>query len=322
MHKIPVGVLGASGFAGRVLCDLVVAHPRLELAFAAANERRGDRITAGAQTITLVAADDASLKSAAVVFAALPHGVAATWVQRATEAGAQVVDLSSDFRPGAPGLPGITAPYGLTEYAREELHGSQVVANPGCYATAILIALLPLVERCLIPAGAMVSVSAASGTTGAGASPKPELLFAEVTENFRAYSVGNEHRHLAEMRATLARAGGDLDVVFTPHLLPVARGILATITVPLTEELVDPLQPWRERYAGEPFIHVGTETPSLRDVVYRNTVRISVSRAAGTRVPTLIVTAAIDNLLKGAAGQALQNANLLLGLDEPMGLPA
>jgi N-acetyl-gamma-glutamyl-phosphate reductase len=147
-------------------------------------------------------------------------------------------------------------------------------------------------------------------------------LFGEVTENFKAYAVGNTHRHLAEMRAVLDENGADADLIFTPHLLPVARGILATITVPVTEQLADPLAPWRDEFGGEPFVEIDAEPPTLRDVVRRNVVRISASHVAGMRRPTLLILSAIDNLVKGAAGQAVQNANVVLGLDEPAGLPA
>jgi N-acetyl-gamma-glutamyl-phosphate reductase len=145
-----------------------------------------------------------------------------------------------------------------------------------------------------------------------------------VAEDFRAYSVGNNHRHVAEMQAVTQELGGrNNDILFTPHLLPVSRGILATITVPTIEERAeDALSLWKECYSGEPFIEVTSEPPTLRDVVRRNVVRISVTRAANMRQPTLIIISAIDNLMKGAAGQAIQNANVLLGLSEPTGLPA
>jgi N-acetyl-gamma-glutamyl-phosphate reductase len=246
-------------------------------------------------------------------------------VARAREAGAKVVDLSADLRPGS-GAEGdvgtIRAPYGLTELTRGQVRGAEVVANPGCYPTATLLALLPLLVRELVPPGVTITVSAASGVTGAGFTPRHDLLFAEVAEDFRPYAVGNTHRHLAEMRAVIRQLGADADLVFTPHLLPVSRGILATITVPLAEPLADPLAPWREQYGGEPFIEVTSDVPTLRDVVHRNVARITALPAAGVRRPTLLVIAAIDNLVKGAAGQALQNANLLLGLDETLGLPA
>jgi N-acetyl-gamma-glutamyl-phosphate reductase len=195
------------------------------------------------------------------------------------------------------------------------------VANPGCYPTAILLALHPLARRGLIAGDGIIAVTAASGTTGAGSSARPDLLFSEVSEDFRAYGVGNGHRHLAEMRATLGDLGVTSDLIFTPHLLPVARGILATIVVPLTEPVDDPLSLWREAFTGEPFLEVSAAPPTLRDVARRNVVRVFATIAAGTRRPTLIVLSAIDNLVKGAAGQALQNANLMMGLDEIQGLP-
>ncbi|MFL5582079.1 MAG: N-acetyl-gamma-glutamyl-phosphate reductase [Gemmatimonadaceae bacterium] len=321
MHKIPVGVLGASGYAGRELCALLLRHPAVALAFAGAQGQRGQsaRVGGGA-TVTFIGNDEAPLDGAALVFCALPHGASAPYVTRARAAGAKVVDLSADLRPGNGGC--TPAAYGLTEWLRDTIRGADVVANPGCYPTATLLALLPLLERGLVADGATITVNAASGVTGAGLTPKPELLFGEVTENFTAYGVGNEHRHLAEMRAAVAALGADVDVLFTPHLLPVARGILATITVPLREPLAEPLALWRERYAGEPFIEITTSVPTLREVAHRNVVRISATSAANVRTPTLVVTAAIDNLVKGAAGQALQNANLLLGLEESAGLPA
>ena len=323
-------MLGGSGYAGRELCELVARHPAARLAFVTASERQGAHARFGGTGMTFVAAEDAKLADAQLVFSALPHGASAQWVGAAHDAGAKVVDLSADLRPGnggsaisAKGFTGAmaSAPYGLTEHARDLVRAAEIVANPGCYPTVTLLALLPLVVRELLAPGATITVNAASGVTGAGFTPKRELMFAEVADDFRPYSIGNSHRHLAEMRAVLASLGSDADLIFTPHLLPVARGILATIAVPLAEPLVDVLAPWREHYAGEPFIEVREEMPSLKDVVRRNVVRISATMAEGVRTPTVIVVAAIDNLVKGAAGQALQNANLLLGLDETMGLP-
>jgi N-acetyl-gamma-glutamyl-phosphate reductase len=355
MHKIPVGVLGASGYAGRELCGLIAAHPQLSLAFATADSRRGERArvrvpgTGAPAEVTFVAPDDARLDEVALVFSALPHGASAAWSARARAAGAKVVDLSSDLRPGHVtteltqtlgarraminhGATGAASadtddtpdaiPYGLPELFRDDVRGADVVANPGCYPTSILVGLAPLAERGLLAPGATVSVAAASGVSGAGNSPKADMLFGEVTEDFRAYGAGNVHRHLPEMRSTLDRLGADIDLVFTPHLLPVARGILATMTVPVTEMPADVPGLWRERYAGEPFVEIaeGSAVPTLRDVTYRNVVRIAAMPLQGMRRPTLLVLSAIDNLVKGAAGQALQNANLMLGLDETAGL--
>jgi N-acetyl-gamma-glutamyl-phosphate reductase len=330
---ISVGVLGASGYAGRELCALIAGHPSLRLAFATANSQRGTTLTVKAggrvHDVPLVATDDISLGDAELIFSALPHGASAEWVAKAIAAGARVVDLSSDMRPGHGGnahaLPdGVPSspPYGLTELFREQIRGARVVANPGCYATSVLLALAPLAKAGLIATGSTVSIAAASGVSGAGASPKLELLYAEVTENFRAYGVGNSHRHLHEMRDTMSLLGADCDLLFTPHLLPLDRGILSTITVSLTHELSDPLAPFRDMYAGEPFIEVTSALPALADVAHRNVVRINAIVPSGMRAPILTVFSAIDNLVKGAAGQAVQNANLMLGLDETAGLQA
>ena len=314
-----MGVLGASGYAGRELCALVARHPDMQLAFAAAHGRAGESIKVAGQTLRLSRLDEAPLAHARLIFSALPHGVSVDWVRRGRDAGAKVVDLSADLRPGN-GAP-IDAPYGLTELTRDQVRVADVVANPGCYPTAILMGLLPLARGGHIAPGRTIAVTAASGTTGAGSNPRADLLFSEISEDFRAYGVGNEHRHLAEMSSVLHEMGGDADLVFTPHLLPVARGILATMVVPLRAPIVDPLSLWREAFAGEPFLECSAEPPTLRDVTHRNVVRVCAMMAAGTREPTMIVLSAIDNLMKGAAGQALQNANLMLGIDETRGLP-
>ena len=327
VNKILVGVLGASGYAGRELCGLVAQHPELELAFATANEQRGQTVRIGGRPLTFQGPDDVALESAAVVFCALPHGASLPWVNRARQAGARVVDLSSDLRPGhASG----DAVYGMPELRagpagallREKIRTADIVANPGCYPTSILLALSPLIRAGVVAPGATVIANSASGVTGAGNTPKREYLFAEVSDDYRAYGVGNTHRHLKEMTATLGVLGADADLVFTPHLLPVARGILSTITVPLRAPLDDPLAIYRDAYAGEAFIELAEQQPTLHDVVQRNVVRIAATMIQGTRTPTLLVTSAIDNLVKGAAGQALQNANLMLGLEETLGLPA
>lgn len=319
MHKIPVGVLGASGYAGRELCAFIHQHPRLSLAFATANAQRGERLELPGGAVTFVATEDAPLASAALVFSSLPHGASAEWVARARSAGARVVDLSADLRIGNGAAENV--PYGLTEWQRDAVRGAQVVANPGCYPTSALLGLLPLLEANLIASGATVSVNSASGVTGAGLSPRIDLLFGEVTENFRAYGVGNSHRHLNEMRAAVAMTDANCDLLFTPHLLPIARGILSTITVPLREPLAQPLTLWQQRYSGERFVEVVDALPELRQVQHRNVARIAVRPVEHLRTPTLQIFSAIDNLVKGAAGQALQNANLMLGLDEALGLP-
>ncbi len=314
-------MLGASGYAGRELCSLIQRHDGLSLAFATANSQRGETVELPrGGRVTFVGTNEVRLDAAALVFSALPHGTSAEWVARARAAGVRVVDLSADLRIGNGASDGI--PYGLTELRREQIRSAECVANPGCYPTSALLALAPLFEQGLIASGAQVNISAASGVTGAGLSPRLDLLFGEVTENFRAYGVENAHRHLNEMRALTTEYGADVDLLFTPHLLPVARGILSTITVPLARPLTDLLDPWRTRYAGERFIEIEQALPELRQVTHRNVVRIAVRQVGGVRTPTIQLFSAIDNLMKGAAGQALQNANLMLGLPEATGLPA
>jgi N-acetyl-gamma-glutamyl-phosphate reductase len=324
VNKIPVGVLGASGYAGRELCALIAQHPRLALTFATANEQRGQTVRAGRQDVTFIAPDDAPLDQAAIVFCALPHGASLPWVDRSRAFGARVVDLSSDMRPGN-GDAASRAVYGMPELGtatRDAIRSADIVANPGCYPTSILLALAPLAAAGLIAPGATIVANAASGVSGAGNSPKRELLFGEVTEDYRAYGAGNTHRHLREMTATMGALGvGDRDLVFTPHLLPIARGILSTITIPVVADMVDATAPLRAAYAGEPFIELITGQPRVVDVVRRNVVRLTAIMIAGMRTPTMLVTSAIDNLLKGAAGQAVQNANLMCGFDEREGLP-
>lgn len=321
---MPVGVLGASGYVGRELCALILDHPELELSFATANEQRGSTARVGRHSLNFIASEEAPLRDVALVFSALPHGASKEWVARARESGTRAIDLSSDLRPGN-GCEGI--PYGLTELMREHIRNAPLVSNPGCYPTAILTALAPLIHQNLIADHAPVVIDAASGVSGAGNSPKRELLFAEVADDYRAYGfangTGNVHRHLNELRSVADALGCPTDLIFTPHLLPVARGILATMTVPLRAPLTgDVLALWREAYEGEPFIEIASEPPTLRDVVHRNVVRITAMPLAGTRRPMLLVLSAIDNLVKGAAGQAVQNANLMLGIDETVGLPA
>src|SRR5688572_22652644 len=169
MHRIPVGVLGASGYAGRELCALVAGHPQFELVFATANERRGDRLVLPSGDITFVATDDASLQKSELVFSSLPHGASAEWVARARSAGARVVDLSSDLRPGHARE---DVPYGLTELHRDDLKDAPLIANPGCYPTAILLGLAPVIQQELTVPGALIVADAASGVTGAGNSPR------------------------------------------------------------------------------------------------------------------------------------------------------
>ena len=325
--RVRVGVLGATGYAGQEAVRLLAKHQGAALALASSQSDAGamlSRAVRGAPELLMVRLEDAELGACDVVLSCLPHGESARWAERAREAGAKVVDLSADLR-----VPGGETPewargavYGLPELHRERIRGAAVVANPGCYPTAALLALAPLLRAGNV-AGPVI-VNAASGVTGAGRSPKREYLFAEVAEDFRAYGLGNTHRHLAEMRDQAARMNGGTvpELVFTPHLLPVRRGILETIYVTLREPLDDPAELWRSAYAAEPFVEVVEDrSPTLADVAGSNRVAVGVTQVAGVSAPMLTVVAAIDNLVKGAAGQAVQNLNLMFGLDETEGLP-
>jgi N-acetyl-gamma-glutamyl-phosphate reductase len=322
---VSAAVLGATGYVGRELIRLLAGHPRIRIAAASSEGAAGTPLRAlvpSAPAITLQRAEEVPLGECQVAFVCLPHGEAAAWSERAYAAGAMVVDLSQDLRVAAARPEWAEqAGYGLPELHRERIREARLVANPGCYPTAALLALAPLLRRGLV-AGPVI-IDAASGVTGAGRTPRADLLFAEVAENFLAYAVGNTHRHLAEMRDQAGALGGgaEPELVFTPHLLPVRRGILETIYVPLGERLAEPAAPWREDYEGEPFVEVlETRLPTLQDVVGTNRVAVGVREVDGVSTPLLIVVAAIDNLLKGAAGQAVQNLNLMSGWPETEGL--
>lgn len=310
------GILGASGYTGQEVVALVARHPRLRLAFATSEAEAGRRVP-GAD-LCLTRAAEAALDQVDVVFSCLPHGDAGEWSRRAVAAGAAVVDLSSDLRGGESG-----AVYGLPELRREQVRGARLVANPGCYPTGALLALAPAVRTGVIDPARPVIINAASGVTGAGRTAKRELLFGEVAEDYRAYGLGNRHRHVPEIAAGLASLGTAPSFVFTPHLLPIRRGILQTIYLPLRSALsvADAAGLWAEAYASEPFVEVwGEEVPTLRSVLGRNVVAVGFATVE-VEPPMLIVVAALDNLLKGAAGQAVQNANLMLGWPEQEGLP-
>jgi N-acetyl-gamma-glutamyl-phosphate reductase len=325
-----VGVLGATGYTGRELVGLLAGHSQVEIAFATSQSEAGrplQELCRPAPDLSLVRAEDAPLAGCDVVFSCLPHGESLQWAGEARQAGARVVDLSADLRVRTETTPSWAhdARYGLPELHRECLRHAELIANPGCYPTAALLALAPLIRRGFVAGPVMIN--AASGVTGAGRTAKRELLFAEVAEDFRAYAVGNTHRHLAEMREQVAglvpNGGGPAELVFTPHLLPVRRGILETIYVPVHEMLPAEKMtaPWTEDYADEPFIDIlQTRMPGLHDVVGTNRVAIGATHVAGVSTPLLLVIAAIDNLRKGAAGQAVQNLNLMMGRPETEGL--
>ena len=316
-----VGVFGATGYTGRELVRLLRRHPLAEVAF-----------TTGSGGGHL--AHEAGLDVAAdAYFLALPHGVAATYAQklRAAHPRATVVDLSGDLRlptaesykqwyghdHKAPELIG-QAVFGLSEVYRDRLPGAKLVSNPGCYATSVMLPLVPLLREGLVEADGIVA-DAKSGATGAGRTLREDLLFCEVDEDFSAYSPGRSHRHVGEIEAVLAETTGrSLELTFCPHLLPVKRGILTALYVRPTKDVDALRSALHAIYDGSTFVHVGDGAPPrLSDVQETNDCRISVHAAAKGQA---VVFSAIDNLVKGAAGQAIQNLNLALGWPEADGL--
>jgi N-acetyl-gamma-glutamyl-phosphate reductase len=313
-------VFGATGYTGRELVRLLKRHPRASLAF-----------TTGSGGGHL--AHENGLEQAADAYMlALPHGIAATYAARlrAARPAAIVVDLSGDLRlptaaaykqwygheHKAPELIG-QAVFGLSEAYRTELRGARLVSNPGCYATSVLLPLVPLLREGLVEPADIVA-DAKSGATGAGRSLREDLLFCELSEDFSAYAPGRTHRHVGEMEAVLQeRTGKSVELTFCPHLLPVKRGILTALYVKPTRGVAELRRALEASYAGSPFVHVVDAPPRLSDVVETNDCRISVHAAAPGRA---VVFSAIDNLVKGAAGQAIQNLNLALGFPEAEGL--
>jgi N-acetyl-gamma-glutamyl-phosphate reductase len=331
-------VVGATGYVGRELVALLQRHPAAELV-AVMSARAGAVPPPPAHPgePSIDPFDPARLAGADVVFLATPHGAAAPLATAALEAGARVVDLSADFRLADPALyaqvygaphaaPELldAAVYALVERARPALRGARLAACPGCYPTSVLLPSLPLLDAGAIAAGSVLVANSASGVSGAGKEPTATTLFGNVDGNFRAYGVGT-HRHRPEIQQELDRAAGDAghaapQLVFVPHLLPTFRGILTTLYV----EAAPGWTAARMRatlasvYADEPFVHVLAEgqQPGIADVARSNRCHIAVSDGGGR----VVVTAAIDNLVKGAAGQGVQAANCMFGLQETLGI--
>lgn len=334
MRMINVGIYGATGYTGLELARLLEAHPNARIRFMTSEGSAGTSLRAShplAPDLALVAAADAPLDQVDAVFLCLPHTQSAPIAARALAQGVRVVDLSADLRIDDPAIyerwykvahPApdlLPAPYGLPELNRLRLPGAEVIANPGCYATALLLATVPLARADLFVPGAPLIIDAKSGVSGAGRSPKQHLLFGEVQGNFSPYNIGRGHRHLAEVEQELARAGYDGGaLIFAPHLLPTDRGILAAIYAQVTD--LDAAQDAiRQAYTGEPLVCVlpPGELATLGHVVRTPRAVLSLTPSADN---VLIVMAALDNLLKGAASQAVQNFNLMLGFPETTGL--
>lgn len=310
-----VGVVGATGYTGQELLGLLEAHEGVQVVFATARTGAGDPSVVPGLPLTDV--EEAPLGDADLVFLCLPHGEAVPWARRALDAGSRVVDLTADHRPGSGRE--ASAVYGMADLLGDCVRDAALVANPGCYPTGVHLALHPLLHAGVLDASRPVVINAASGVTGAGRSPRRDLLFAEVAGDYRAYATGNGHRHLLEMRTGLP----GLDLLFQPHLLPVARGILETLYLPVKDGVgaQDVRTLWQEAYASRATIRIRADgVPGLAEVTGTDVLALGAEDNEGLRAPTVTAVAALDNLGKGAAGQAVHNMNLMLGYREARGL--
>ncbi len=341
--KAKIGVLGASGYTGAELVRLLLRHPHVDIVLLTADRRAGKPMAevfpqfAPYALPTLTALDDADWPALGVdlVFCALPHGTTQKVIADllARMPAIRVVDLSADFRLADPAAyarwyghahaaPELQkkAVYGLTEIYRSQIKSAQLVANPGCYTSCAELALIPLLRGNAIDPDEIV-IDAKSGMTGAGRAVREEMLFSEVSEGFHAYSVGH-HRHMAELDQEFSKAAGrEVIATFTPHLVPMNRGILSTIYVRGSKASPQDLHALLlKSYSNEPFVHLLPfgALPQTRHVRGSNVTFIGVS--ADRIVGRAIIGSALDNLTKGASGQAVQNMNLMLGFPETLGL--
>ena len=334
-----VVIIGGSGFTGAELLRLCAQHPDLEVAAATGDSQAGTAVAdlypslaAAYADMVYVPYDTDLLDNADLVFLGLPHGASQSIVPSIRGRVKHIVDLAADFRLPDPGLYPTwygephTAPellddfvYGLPELFRAQLHHAELVAAPGCYVTTSALALAPIVKAGLVePTG--IVVDAASGVSGAGRPPKPNTTFCAVDEDFSAYALLT-HRHTPEIEMAVgAHAGTDVQLIFTPHLAPMNRGILATcyarpVAPTSTDEVLSCLA---EAYADEPFVVVSERSPSTKATLGSNSCHLTAR--VDPRTGWVVVISALDNLVKGAAGQAVQCANLALGLPEQSGL--
>lgn len=340
---IKVGILGASGFTGAELMRILAGHPEVELAFTTANQYAGTPVAdlypnlTGIVDLEFLNYEPSLADGVDIVFAGLPHGSSMEFVPKLVTHDVKVVDLSGDFRftdaevyetwydapHTASGLLG-RAVYGLTELYRDKIAESSFVANPGCYPTGALLALAPLIKLGVIEPTTII-IDALSGATGAGRTPKPETLYCAIDENLTAYKVGGRHQHTPEMEMVLSdMAGADLVVSFTPHLVPVGRAILTTAyaDLPGHMETGDLIEKVSRFYNDERFVKVLPEgkMPQTKAVAGSNNCHLGY--AVDARAGRVVAVSAIDNLVKGAAGQAVQNMNVMFGIDEAAGLTA
>lgn len=333
-----IGIVGATGYTGVELLRLLVNHPGVTLSYVTSRENAGMRVDAmfpnlrGYVDLTFSTPSDEQLAECDLVFFATPNGVAMKSAQILLDAGVKVIDLAADFRikdialwekwysmtHASPDLVA-EAVYGLPELNRAAVQQARLVANPGCYPTAVTLGLLPLVENKLIDLQGIIA-DTKSGASGAGRKAEVATLLCEAGDSFKAYAVAG-HRHQPEIAQTLSlMAGCPINPTFVPHLLPMIRGIHATLYAMLQEGSVDLQQLYQNRYAAEPFVDVmpAGSHPETRSVRGANFCRIAVHRPGNAE--RVVVLSVIDNLVKGAAGQAVQNMNLMLGFAEDTAL--
>jgi N-acetyl-gamma-glutamyl-phosphate reductase len=334
---IKVGIVGGTGYTGVELLRLLAQHPEVELTAITSRAEAGSAVAdlfpslRGRVELKFTDPAAAPLTDCQVVFFATPNGVAMQQARALLDAGVRIIDLAADFRikdvalwekwygmkHAAPDLVA-EAVYGLPEMNRAQIRSARLVANPGCYPTAVQLGFLPLIEAGCVDLAHLIA-DAKSGVSGAGRKAETHILFAEASDNFKAYGVTG-HRHLPEIRQGLSSiAGNEVGLTFVPHLTPLIRGIHATLYARITRE-EDFQALFEKRYAGEPFVDVlppGSH-PETRSVRAANVCRLAIHRPQGGEM--LVVLSVIDNLVKGAAGQAVQNMNLMFGLDECLGL--
>jgi N-acetyl-gamma-glutamyl-phosphate reductase len=337
---IKIGIVGGTGYTGVELLRLLAQHPDADVRAITSRKDAGTPVAQmfpslrGRYDLVFTDPKDADLARCDVVFFATPHGVAMAQARELVGAGARIIDLAADFRLQDPQVferwykmphacPDLLreAAYGIPEINREAIRKARIVGNPGCYPTAVQLGFLPLLEAGLVDTQHLIA-DCKSGVSGAGRKAELSLAFAEASDNFAAYGVAG-HRHAPEIVQGLNRASRDpVRLVFTPHLTPMVRGILATLYAPLRDRDVDLQKLYEKRYAGEPFIDVmpAGSLPDTRSVRASNMLRIAVHRPPDSDLA--LVLAVEDNLVKGAAGQAIQNMNLMFGLPETAGLTA
>ncbi len=330
--KIRVGVYGGSGYAGQDLVEILSGHPGVDLIFATSNTYSGTPVPG--TPLSYIPSDQADLSSVDAVFLALPHKASAQMAAKALAAGLKVIDLSADFRLNTaesykqwyggehPHPELLPVPYGLPEINRAQLQHINLVAVPGCYPTTTILGLYPLLQAHVLDEQTPIIVDAKSGVSGAGREPKPNLHFVEVYSNFSPYNPGRSHRHVGEIEQEIHKLNGSVGpLIFTPHLLPVDRGLMASIYVTLSHSFTsDQAQGlYEEVYGPEPFVNVLPlgQQATLRHVVRTNGCAISLTPVTERY---LHITSVTDNLRKGAAGQAVQNFNLMFGLPETLAL--